>query len=62
MKPEVFDQFLRETNRHADIRRLGRVAVYTRIERMASALDIQEYGRWVLERYPKLREYPGADG
>ncbi|MCD6404533.1 MAG: hypothetical protein J7M19_01755, partial [Planctomycetes bacterium] len=56
MKPAVFEMFLSTTRRWYRCLRLGRIAVYTDIERMNTASDVEEYGRWALERFPILNE------
>ncbi len=56
MKPAVFEKFLSTIGRRYRRFRLGRIVVYTDIERMNTASDMEEYGRWALERFPTLNE------
>ncbi len=56
MKPAAFEEFLTVTGRTAEVARIGRIRVFTGISAMSGSRDMEEYGRWALERFEGLRE------
>jgi len=55
-RPDVFEEWLTETNRSAEVHVLGRTSVYLDISGLETAAGMEDYGMWVLERHPELHQ------
>ena len=56
MRPEVFDSWLGETGRSAEVCVFGRITLFFDISGMETAAGLEEYGRWALLRHSELEE------